>query len=101
MRIKTAVSVHAGVEHEADLVTVRQNAVDESPAELAQLFFAFGVPEQVLSVFADGNVGVHAVAVYTDHRLGQERSCQSHSGRNLAADEFIQLDLVGRGHTLP
>ena len=39
---------------------------------LAELFFALGIPEDVLAVFADGNVGVHAAAVHAHDRLGQE-----------------------------
>src|SRR6476646_5604759 len=98
MRIKPAIGIHAGVEHQANVVAVGENAVDKRPAQLAQLFFALRVPEKVLAVFADGNVGVHAVAVHANHRLGQERCGQSHAGGDLAADQLIELDLVGGGN---
>ena len=65
------------------------------PAELAELLFALGIPEQVLAAFADGDVGVHAAAVHADDRLGQERRGQAHLGGDLAADQLVELDLVG------
>ncbi len=38
---------------------------------------------------------MHAAAVNPDHRLGQERCGESHVGGNLAADQLVELDLVG------
>ena len=67
------------------------------PADLAELLFALRIPEQVLAVLADGNVGVHAAAVHADHRLRQEGRGQAHVGRHLAADQLVELDLVGGG----
>src|ERR1041385_2314593 len=98
MRIESAISIHAGIEHEADIVPMGENAIHECPAQLAQLLFTLGVPEKIFAVFADGNIRVHAVAVYADNRLGQERRSQSHAGGNLPANELIKLDLVGSGH---
>ncbi len=57
----------------------------------------FAIPEQVLAVLADRNVGVHAAAVHADDRLGQEGRGQAHVGRHLAADQLVKLDLVGGG----
>src|SRR5215475_5744611 len=48
-----AIRVHARVEEQADVVAVREDAVDEVPAELAELFFPLGIPEEVLAVFAN------------------------------------------------
>ena len=50
---------------------VRMRSTKSQP-QLAELLFALGIPEQVLAVFADGDVGVHAAAVHADDRLGQE-----------------------------
>ena len=41
---------------------------------------------------------MHAAAVDANHRLGQEAGGQSHVARDLAADQFVELDLIGRGH---
>ena len=65
---------------------------------MLSFLFALGIPEQVLAAFADGNVGVHAVAVHAHDRLGQEASGQPHLGRHLAADQLVKLNLVGGGH---
>ena len=70
------------------------------PAELAQLLFALGIPEEVLAVLAHRNVGVHAAAVDAHHRLGQEAGGHAHLGGDLAADQLVELDLVGRGDHL-
>ena len=67
------------------------------PSHLAELLLALRIPEQVLAVLADRNVGVHAAAVDADHRLGQERCRQPHVGRHLAADQLVELNLIGRG----
>ena len=63
----------------------------------AEFFFALGIPEKILAAFADGNVGVHAAAVDADHGLGQEAGGEAHVGGDLAADQFVKLDLVGGG----
>jgi hypothetical protein len=86
VRVEAAIGIHAGVEDQADVVAMRENPVHEVPAELAELFFALGVPEEIFAVLADGNIGVHAVAIYTDDRLGQETGGQRHLGGHLAAN---------------
>src|SRR5713101_329577 len=76
---------------------MRKNAVHELPAKFAELLFALGVPEQVLAVFADRNVGVHAAAVDANDRLRQKASGESHVGGHLAANQLVKLNLVGGG----
>src|SRR5689334_5301844 len=100
MRIETAIRIHAGVEHEAEIIAMRENAVHKGPSKLAEFFLAFGVPKEIFPFLADRDVGVHAVAIYTHYRLGQERRGQAHSGGHLAADQFVDLDLVGGGNNL-
>ena len=68
------------------------------PRQRADLLFSRGIPKEVLALFADGDVGVHAVAVDSDHRLGQKGDGGAHAGRYLAADEFVELDLIGGGY---
>jgi hypothetical protein len=77
---------------------VCQNAIDEGPAKFAQLFFALRIPAKVLPLFADGHVRVHAVAVHADNGLRQKARSQPHLGGHLAADQFVELNLVRRGH---
>ena len=77
-----------------------ENAVGESPRELAELLLALRIPEEVLVALADRNVGVHAAAVDADHRLRQEAGRHPELGRDLAADELVELDLVGGGDDL-
>ncbi len=98
MRIQTAVGIHAGIQQQANVVPMGEDAVQESPAHFAELLFALGVPEKVLAVLADGNVRVHAAAVHSHHWFRQERCRQPHVGRNLAADQLVKLNLVGGGH---
>jgi hypothetical protein len=50
VRIEAAIGVHAGIQQQADVVAVGQNAIDELPSELAELLFALRIPEQVLAV---------------------------------------------------
>ena len=38
---------------------------------------------------------MHAAAVHADHGFRQKRGCQSHVGCNLAADQLIELNLIG------
>ena len=68
-----------------------------SQANLLDLLFALRIPEHVLAVLADRNVGVHAAAVHAHDRLGQEARGQPHLGGHLAADQLVELDLIGRG----
>src|SRR5260370_41773309 len=55
------------------------------------------MPEEVFAVFADGDVGVHAAAIHADYRLRQEASSEPHVGGDLAANQFVKLNLVGGG----
>ncbi len=96
VRVQPPVSVDARVEHQADVVGVREDPVDELPGELAQFLIALGVPAKILAAFADRHVRVHPVAVDTDHRFGQERRGEAHAGGDLPADQLVELDLVGR-----
>ncbi len=98
VRVQPAIGVHAGVENQAEVVAVGKDAIDEGPAHFAELLFALRIPEEVLAVLAHRDIGVHAAAVHAHHRLGQEAGGQSHLGGDLAADELVQLDLVGCGH---
>src|SRR5439155_25101316 len=88
----------AGIQHQADIIGVGENAIDERPAALAKLFFTIRVPKEVLAVLADGYVGMHSIAVDPDDGLGQERSGQTHLGSHLAANQLVKLNLVGGGH---
>ncbi len=98
VRIQAAIGVHTGIEQRADVIAAGENAVHEVPAKPAELFLALRIPERVLIVLTDGNVGVHAAAVHADDRLGKEARGHAHPGRHLAADELVELDVVGRSH---
>ncbi len=52
VRIEAAIGVDAGVQQQADVVAVGQDAVDELPGELAHLLLALRIPEEVLAVLA-------------------------------------------------
>ena len=43
---------------------------------------------------------MHAAAVHADDRLRQEAGGQAHLGRDLAADQLVELDLVGGRHNI-
>src|ERR1035441_7474977 len=96
VRVEPPVGVDTGVENEAKIERMAQDAIKEFPAELRELFFALFVPEQVGLAFGDGDVGVHTAAVDSNHRLGQEAGSVAHIGGNLAAKQLVELDLVGR-----
>ena len=98
VRIEAAIGIDAGVEDEAKIERVGQDAIEEIPAELRELLFALLVPEQVGLALGDGYVGVHAAAVDADDGLGQEAGGVAHVGGDLAAEQLVELDLVGRGH---
>src|SRR6185437_173950 len=98
VRVQPAIRVHTRIQQQADIIAVCENAIHKLPACFTQLLFAFGIPEQVLAVFADGNVGVHSVSIDSHHRLGQEAGGQAHLGCHLAANQFVELNLVGSGH---
>src|SRR5437660_1104970 len=71
-RTRAAIRVHAGVQEQANVVAMREDAVHEVPAKFAELLLALRIPEQVLALLADGNVSVHATPIHSDHRLRQE-----------------------------
>src|SRR5208337_3715348 len=95
MRIEAAISVNAGILHEARVVSMREHTIQKLPSHLAEFLFTLRVPEQVLAVLADGYIGVHAASIHAHHWLGQERCSQPQVGGNLAADQLIQLNLIG------
>ena len=41
---------------------------------------------------------MHAAAVHAHHRLRKEAGGQAHVGRDLAANQFVDLDLIGCSH---
>src|SRR5271166_419278 len=98
VRVEAAESIHAGIQNQADVIAVGQDAIHEGPAELAELLFALGIPEEVLAVLGDGHVGVHAAAIDADDRFWQEARGETHFVGHLAADQFVKLDLVGGGN---
>src|SRR5438128_6803679 len=73
---------------------MREDAIHELPAHLAELFFSLWIPEEVFAILADRNVGVHAAAVDADNGLRQEASGETHVRGDLATDQLIQLNLV-------
>ncbi len=75
-----------------------QDAVEEVPPELGQLFLALFVPEEVLFALGNRDVGVHTAAVNAHDRFGQETGREAHVVGNLPAQELIELHLVGSGH---
>src|SRR6266849_8730730 len=97
MGVEAAIGVDTGVEQQADVVAVGQNSVNEGPAKLAEFFLALRIPEKVRAIRGNGNVGVHAAAVDADDRLGKETCGESHFVGDLAADELVELDLIGSG----
>ena len=98
VRVETAIGVDAGVEDEAKVERMAQDAIEEVPSELGELLFALLVPEEVGLALGDGDVGVHAAAVDADDGLGQEAGGVAHVGGDLTAEQLVELDLVGRGH---
>src|SRR6267378_3183621 len=95
VRVQPAVGVDAGIDQQADIVAMAENAIHELPTELAELLLALGIPEEVFAVLADRNVSVHPVAIDADHRLRQEARRETHVGGDLAADQLVKLNLVG------
>ena len=49
-----------------------------SQPQLADLLLPFRIPEKILAVLADGNVGVHSAAVHAHYRLGQKTRRHAH-----------------------
>jgi hypothetical protein len=97
VRVETAIGVDAGVEDQAKVERAGQDAIEEVPAELGELLLTLLVPEQVGLALGDGDVGVHAAAVDADDGLGQEAGRVAHVVGDLAAEQLVELDLVGRG----
>jgi hypothetical protein len=100
VRVQPPVGVHAGVEDQAKVQRVGQNAIQEVPAERGELLLALFVPEEVGLALGDRDVGVHAAAVHADHRLGQVAGRVAHVVGDLAGQQLVKLDLVGRAHNL-
>src|SRR2546430_3182902 len=72
-----------------------EDAIHELPAHLAELFVALGIPEQIFSVFADRNVGVHAAAVRSEEHTSELQS-QSNLVCRLLLEKKKKLTLDGR-----
>ena len=100
VRVKPPVGVHTGVEDQAKVQSMGQDAVQKVPAEGGELFLSRLVPEQVGLALGDRDVGVHPAAVHAHHRLGQEAGREAHVVGHLAGQQLVELDLVGRGHHL-
>ena len=98
VRVEPPIGIHAGVEDQAEIQRAGQDAVKEGPAERRELLFALFIPEEIGLALGDRNVGVHAAAVYARHRLGQEAGRVAVVIRNLAAEQLVELNLVGGGH---
>src|ERR1700681_4171496 len=99
MRIQTPVSIHASIQQQTNIVAVSQNAIHERPSKLTEFLFTLGIPEEILSPLADGNVSMHAVSIHAYHRLGQKARSHSHARGHLAANQFIKLNLIrGRNY---
>src|SRR5260370_39621566 len=79
------------------MVAVAGKRIHELPAELAEFLLAIGIPEDILAVLADRAVGVHAVAIDPNYGFRQEAGRESHIGGHLAANQLVQLNLVGSG----
>src|ERR1035441_7300638 len=98
VRVQTPVGVYAGVEDQAQVQRAGQDAVEEVPAEGVQLLFALLIPEQIGLALGDGDVGVHAAAVDADDRLVQVAGREAHVVGDLAGEQLVELNLVGRAH---
>ncbi len=83
------------VEDQAEVVGVRQDALDEAPARGCQAVLALLVVEEVLPLAGQRHVGVHAVAVDPGDRLGQEAGGHFHPRRDLTRQQLVELHLVG------
>src|ERR1700737_653447 len=86
VRVEAAISVHAGIEQQTNIVAVRENAIHKRPAEFAEFFLSLGIPEKILTILADRNVGMHAAAVDADNGLGEEGGRKAHLVCGLTAD---------------
>src|SRR5689334_10291556 len=100
MWIEPAIRIDAGVEYEANVVAVGQDTIQELPPQLAQLFLALRVPEKVLAVLADRNVGVHAAAIYSHDGLREKTRGEPHIRGHLATDQLVELNLIRSSHHL-
>src|SRR5579871_2064630 len=74
---------------------MRQNAIRKLPSELRNLLLALRIPEDVLAVLRNRNIGVHAATIDADNRLRQEARRHTHLRSNLTADQLVQLNLIG------
>ena len=100
VRIEAAIGVHAGIEDETEIERAGKDAIEEVPSEFRKLLFALLVPEEIGLALGDGDVGVHAAAVDADDRLGQEAGGEAVVVGDLAAEQFVELNLVGGGDHL-
>ena len=98
MRIEPPIRIDACIQQQTNIVCVCENPVHKRPTELAQFFFAFRVPENILAALAHRNIRVHPAAVHSYHRLRQEAGRKSHLRRHLPADQLIELNLICRRH---
>ena len=71
MRVEAAVGVYAGVEEQANIVRTGDNAIDGAPRQRVSFSSPAG-SQKGASLFADGDVGVHAATIDSDHRLGRK-----------------------------
>ena len=68
-----------------------------SQANLEIFSSPLGSQKMFLPFFMTRHVGVHAAAVDADDGLGQEAGGHAHGVGHLAADQLVELDLVGGG----
>src|SRR5712664_1502829 len=90
MWIEPTIRIDAGVEYQAKIIPVGQDAVHELPAHLAEFLLALRIPEKILAALT-------ARAVHTHDWLGQKARAQSHVRRDLAADQLVELNLIRGG----
>src|SRR5579862_5248504 len=96
--IQAAIAVHAGVEDKTQIERAGEDAIEKVPSEPGELFLALLVPEEIGLALGNRDVGVHAAAVDADDRLGQEARGETVVVGDLAAEELVELDLVGGGY---
>ena len=70
MRIQAAIGVDARIQQHADIIAMGKNTIDKFPTQLAKVLLTLLIPEEILALLADGNVGVHTAPVHADNRFG-------------------------------
>ena len=98
VRIEAAIGIDAGVEDEAEIERVAEDAIKELPAEFGELLLALFVPEEIGLALRDRDIGVHAAAVDSGYGFGKEAGAVAVVVGDLTAEELVELNLVGRGH---